>query len=362
MKPNCRIFLFFPLLHRYLQLVTMPTDSWLRFFPVSVWSPDRAAIPVAVHTGTGGPSKKRQKRLRRRLSLDTAAPPTIAKMRFTEVEPSKMRFTELEPSSPIVKDRSPRGPDIELDRPWVVELLPMASNPAISPLPDAGEPQVPLEWGPKLEGYVRLRLPGTKPDGITVDLPDMRALLNTRGSTGWVTNFSMDAFLSTLMPGFNATEKLQLARVFLPAFVSKHVQEYGVLPPSEQTANRVAVLRTAREIYVVYNLGPNEHWAVMRLLRQRKRLEIFDSLQHVNRSHGRQMLDALSEYLHENMDAWLVVVYRGVPQQTDHKSCGVFTCVIAKHLLEDATLPSIQEAIPEWRRWIARALVQGAVW
>ena len=330
----------------------MYKGAWQLFFPASVWSPNRAALPVAVHPGTGGPSKKLKKGLKRRLLQDTAAPPSIG----------KIRLTELEPSSPIVKDRSRRGPDIVLERRSVVERLPMASNPAISPLPDAGEPQLPLEWGRGLEGFASLRLPGTKPVGGTVDLSDMRALLDTRNSSGWVTSFSVDAFYTTLMLGFNATEELQLPRVFLPAFVSKHVQESGVIPPSEETAKRVAVLRTAREIYVVYNLGPNEHWAVMRLQRQWKRLEIFDSLRLVNGSHGRQMLDAISKYLHENMDDWLVVVYRGVPQQTDHKSCGVFTCVIAKHLLEDATLPSISEAIPEWRRWIARALVQGAVW
>ena len=48
----------------------------------------------------------------------------------------------------------------------------------------------------------------------------------------------------------------------------------------------MAVLRTSREIYVVYNLGPTEHWAVMRLQRQWTRLEIFDSLRLVNGSHG----------------------------------------------------------------------------
>jgi Ulp1 family protease len=169
------------------------------------------------------------------------------------------------------------------------------------------------------------------------------------------------------MPAFNAEKGLELQglaqrRVFLPAFVSKYVQESGRMPRGLDVTHTKAVLLTACEIYVVFNLAPNRHWAVMRAQRQRKRLEIFDSLRLVKKCHGRNMLKAISAYVHEDMSDWQVVVHQhGVPQQTDANSCGVFTCVIAKHLVEDASLPNIAEAIPEWRCWLARALVQGAV-
>jgi Ulp1 family protease len=61
------------------------------------------------------------------------------------------------------------------------------------------------------------------------------------------------------------------------------------------------------------------------------------------------------------MHDWQVVLYTGaagVPQQTDGSSCGVFTCVVASHLVKDATLPDIQAASADWRRWIAATLVE----
>ena len=65
--------------------------------------------------------------------------------------------------------------------------------------------------------------------------------------------------------------------------------------------------------------------------------------------------------LQEDMGDWQVVAYgktSGTPQQEDSNSCGVFTCVIAKHLVEDRALPQIPCGAKEWRKWIAAALLQ----
>ena len=58
-----------------------------------------------------------------------------------------------------------------------------------------------------------------------------------------------------------------------------------------------------------------------------------------------------------DVSKWVVVLYEtpasGMAQQTDGKSCGVFLCITAAHLLSDAELPDIQADIKAWRRHIA---------
>ena len=98
----------------------------------------------------------------------------------------------------------------------------------------------------------------------------------------------------------------------------------------------------------------------MRAQRKSKRLEIFDSLKLVKQAHGRKMLKAMGKFLDEDMLDWEIVMYTNVPQQSDGKSCDVFACVIAKHLVEDAAMPKISAAIADWRCWLARALMRGA--
>jgi hypothetical protein len=65
--------------------------------------------------------------------------------------------------------------------------------------------------------------------------------------------------------------------------------------------------------------------------------------------------------LQEDKGTWQVVAYgenSGVTQQMDRNSCGIFTCVIAKHLVEDRTLPAIPKGAKLWRQWVAAALMQ----
>ena len=166
---------------------------------LSLLAPSFSDLRGGLHTGAGRPSKKG---LKRQLLPESAAPHSI----------TKMRLNELEPSSPMVKEPprhlttkphknlSGRGPDIELASP-IVELaspiveepLPISSKPAISPLPDAGEARLPVEWGFDLMHYTPLRVPCTKPDGGTVDRSDMGAVLDISSSDGWLTNFGIDA-------------------------------------------------------------------------------------------------------------------------------------------------------------------------
>ena len=167
----------------------MYTAGWAPCLPASRFSPDRAPIRVGVDTGAGGLSKKQQ------LLPESAAPPSIPKMRLNELEPSS-RMVKEPPrrlTTKPYKNLSGRGRVIEPACPFVEEPLPISSKPAISPLPDAGEARLPVEWGFDLMHYTPLRVPGTKPDGGTVDRSDMGAVLDISSSDGWLTNFGIDA-------------------------------------------------------------------------------------------------------------------------------------------------------------------------
>ena len=76
--------------------------------------------------------------------------------------------------------------------------------------------------------------------------------------------------------------------------------------------------------------------------------------------HGRLMLTGIQELTGVDVSKWAVVVYEtpasGMAQQKDGKSCGVFLCITAAHILIDAKLPDIQADIKAWRRHIAAAV------
>jgi Ulp1 family protease len=117
-----------------------------------------------------------------------------------------------------------------------------------------------------------------------------------------------------------------------------------------------SVLLGAQETYVNYNVD-DKHWGLIRVHSQFKRCEIFDSTGHLKKKHGRELLNGYELLTGVDTSDWAVVVYEssasGMAQQKDGKSCGVFACITAAHLLHDAKLPDIQSKVVLWRRHIA---------
>ena len=207
---------------------------------------------------------------------------------------------------------------------------------------------------------------------FAVDKHDMECVLHLNGTVGngWLSNFSVDAYLSTLMPRAADAEP-GARRVFLPGIHSITLEKNGTLgfycedgetgqrnlDRTEELRGKVSkVLSAAEELYVNYNQH-NFHWALVRVLSKYERCEIFDSTGHTKTEDGRKLLRGIQELTGVDVSGWAVVVYEtrasGMPQQTDGKSCGVFLCITAAHLVSNATLPDIQANIVAWRRHIA---------
>ena len=251
-----------------------------------------------------------------------------------------------------------------------------ASNPSLVPAA-AKDDAVIEKWGNSLESFERK-------DGVSsVDKDDMQRILDVKGAKGggWLTNAAADAYLSTLMPSVAEAEP-EARRVFLPGVHSHTLENTGTLGFSSENwsvnksgdyvmkkdvaatvcnrARTSCVLLGADELYVNYNVK-NFHWGLMRVLLKYQRCEIYDSTGHTKKEHGRNLLRGIQELTGVDTSAWSIVVYEtpasGMAQQHDGKSCGVFLCITAAHLVCDAKLPDIQADIVAWRRHIATSVV-----
>ena len=260
-------------------------------------------------------------------------------------------------------------------------------EPALEPTGvDAKLALIISEWersadGKVLHGYVPFSV-RTSVRKTNIEHSDMISLLDARG---WLTNFVVDSYLSTLMPELTAELAHNTKRAFVPGW-------YSTCWPNA-LADIIAVTTNVNEIFAVFNLH-NSHWALMRLQRKWERLEIFDGKGMLTEEHGWLLLIAaglapqvcvplpatrhqcariaphgdLSQaqvlfpsLLQKHKGTWQVVAYgknSGMPQQMDGCACGIFTCVIAKHLVEDRTLPVIPPGAELWRQWIAAAILQ----
>jgi hypothetical protein len=242
----------------------------------------------------------------------------------------------------------------------------IASKPSL--IPSVEEDTAVIQtWGEKLESY-------EPKDNILLccDKDDMRRVLDMQGArgNGWLSNFAVDAYMSKLMPLLAHAEP-GAPRVFLPGahslslfakgtlgFISENGEngEIDFERTDQLRARAKGVLAGAEELYVNFNLG-NYHWALMRVSFKHQRCEIYDSTGHTKEIHGRKLLLGLQELTEVDVSKWVVVLYEtpasGMAQQTDGKSCGVFLCITAAHLLSDAELPDIQADIKAWRRHIA---------
>lgn len=245
----------------------------------------------------------------------------------------------------------------------------IASEPSL--IPSVEEDKALIQtWGENLESYI--------PVGdilYSCDRDDMRRILDMQGArgNGWLSNFAVDKYMSKLIPQL-IDAKPGAPRVFLPGVHSISLLAKGTLGfkcydgdtgeiDVEQTntkrAQAVSVLAGAEEIYANFNLG-DYHWALMRVSFKYRRCEIYDSTGHTKKMHGRLMLLGIQELTGVDVSKWAVVAYEapasGMAQQKDGKSCGVFLCITAAHILSDAKLPDIQADIQAWRRHIASAV------
>lgn len=269
------------------------------------------------------------------------------------------RAAEVAEAESKVLDVAPHRPQMKV-----------ASNPSLTPSV-VEDDAVITPWGESLEAFVpseRQRNPVSK--------DDMQRVLDVKGARGggWLTNTAVDTYLSTLMPSLKEAE-IGAPRVFLPGVHSLTLDKTGKLgfiaedlesgeidevATAELRAHAAGVLAAAEEGYVNYNLS-NFHWGLMRVQSKFERCEIFDSTGHTKKKHGRKLLEGYQELTGVDTSGWAVVVYEsvesGMPQQEDGKSCGVFACITAAHLVSDAALPDIQADVKVWRRHIAAMIV-----
>ena len=124
-----------------------------------------------------------------------------------------------------------------------------------------------------------------------------------QGGGGWLTNFSIDAYMSTLMPSVGKAKPGD-PRLFLPSWHS-HTIVLGFITETEegerdeqrtaeQRATAAAKLKAADEIYINYNINI-KHWALVRLLPGQQQCEVFDSTGIASAAHARRLLSAYEE-------------------------------------------------------------------
>ena len=110
--------------------------------------------------------------------------------------------------------------DVEVPAPR--RQLNTSSKPSIDPSPGSLEESLTTKWGATLDLYSPLKITGTLPVGASIDRDDMTMLLNLPGNSGWLSNYTIDAFFTTFMPQFSKALQPGLLRIFLLAFISKH--------------------------------------------------------------------------------------------------------------------------------------------
>eukprot|EP00966_Prymnesium_polylepis_P140690 3249507-Prymnesium_polylepis.1 len=134
-------------------------------------------------------------------------------------------------------------------------------------------------------GYIDCRILAVRGShDVNIEKNDMTALLD---ENGWLTNFISDAYMSTVMPELTDTLPHDAARAFLPGYYSTCMVQRSCLM-DYGNVKFVDAAKRVSEIVINYNHG-NCHWALMRLQRSWKRLEIYDAKGIVKRAQGRHV-------------------------------------------------------------------------
>lgn len=354
-------------------------------FPQSVFSPERPPTIIRFVTGKGALKKAIKPTAAKRLKAEEIATDITKVLGFDELNLVIMALYQVCKKAPMCaavsvdflhaksfaeKQNCMKAMHVAPHR----LQMKLACNATL--IPDVESDNRLIEsWGKDLEFYLHQ-------DGLLFnDTNDIRRVLNWDSppgfkSSGWLTNFTVDAYLSKLIPPL-ATAKPGALRVFLPGAHSRSLDMTGTLgfrsvdgDLGEMACDEnelvmrtnflrdraASVLAGAEELYVNFNLK-DWHWALMRVMFKFQRVEIYDSTGHTKTKHGRILLQGLKELTGVDTSNWAVVLFEtpmsGVAQQKDDNSCGVFLCITAAHLLSDAKLPDIQADIKVWRRHIA---------
>ena len=343
-------------------------------FPASVFSPERPALRVRCLQ----PSRAAKK-----LVKVSGTPPEcgggITRLSDDNLACVMMQLWKTCPAAPMCAAVSKRFHKASADASQQLMRVDVApprlstgSAPPLTPTVSEQAGQTIDSWGPKLKTY------DAKRTYHAVDKDDMGRVLDVKGG-GWLTNFSMDAYMHKLMPSV-ADAQPGAPNVFLPGNVSHSIEQRGslgiavwsgddphedLLLMEEQTAalraKWSAALTGAEAVYAQYNVK-NVHWALLRMRPQRAWCEVLDSTGHIGAAHARKLMAAFTEVTGVETAHWSVRVYEhaasGVAQQRDGKSCGIFACVAAAHLVANAKMPDIQADVKAWRRHVASRIIE----
>ena len=355
----------------------MPVGLASIMFPKSVFSPGRPAFAVRYRPEAG---RKQVPPAAAPIKKQLATQGGIGMLHHDELTAVMEALWKTSSTAPLVSAVSKAWKQANEDASEMTKSIDVAParitmgfGPSLDPAFNSEDDTAKVDsWGCHLHKY-----PSNGYGKVTKD--DMLRVLD-KGGGGWLTNFSMDAYMSTHMPSIEDSDALGAEHIYLPGGLS-HYMEINKNPVTnrmyvcehedgqvdeertrEVRAQKAEVLLVAKEIYLNYNVGV-KHWALMRLVREKRALEIYDSTGWTKVTHGRKFLKAFEHLTDMDTSGWAVRVYEcapsGMPQQRDGKSCGVFACVTAAHLKADAKLPDIQSDIKAWRLHMAARITRG---
>ena len=188
-------------------------------------------------------------------------------------------------------------------------------------------------------------------------------------------NITIDAFLSSKMPDvFSAARTIKAgkkppAAVFIPCVFSAKYKDGLHNTVSAYVLEELAIgIKFATQVFQPFHYGETvqheNYWVLIRVQKAVLKVETYESAMLVtDTAVGRLVLTELIEFMHGASPAaeWSSVLYaraeQGMPRQRDGRSCGVFVCVIAEHLLIQAKLPRrMQVNMDAWRMYIGACI------
>ena len=193
------------------------------------------------------------------------------------------------------------------------------------------------------------------------DLSSLLDVPTTGRRNGWLMNIAIDAFLSTLFP--DAMDAVEPGPKYLssPMLLRDSEGKYAWNESNDSTCAWRNNMSNANELHGVYNVGPNVHWVYFIIDMTKERLTFFESSNFVTEAEGKALLAALASAL--SIPACIVkqwpvyIVKKGVLEQFDSKSCGVYACIFAYAYKHSRKLPHITPAkLRDWRAFIARTI------
>lgn len=228
-------------------------------------------------------------------------------------------------------------------------------------------------WGalPDLDQFISFRVlaVGVRSGHLT-NIP-MRIERDDIQSTlcgGYLNSFIINSFMASIMPDLvlaaeAAIRGEETCDFYIPTTFTQFLgAQYDLFQPIKRSLAQA--MGSADCVHVPLHFTDTEtrcqHWVHVRAKKSVKKVEIFESAMLVESTFvGWRLLDALVEAgALDDVDGWTVVLYnRGIhkmPRQSDGSSCGIFTCVVAAHLVAGRRLPrNIQENVHAWRRYVA---------